>query len=122
MTKIKTFTLCLLMSIPSFISAQQYSLNGIITDIDTNETLIGVTIGIKELPHSGAYSSANGKYNIQLPKGKYTLTVQYLGYENKQIGVVIQKNTTMDIALKSSSTELEEVLERTTMFQVLKPE
>lgn len=109
MTKIKIYTLCVFMSVFSFISAQQYNLNGIITDIDTNETLIGVSIGIRELPQTGAYSSNNGKYSIQLPQGEYTLNVQYLGYENQQLSVALNSNITLHIALKPSATELEEV-------------
>ncbi|MDU1892506.1 MAG: hypothetical protein E6767_17615 [Dysgonomonas sp.] len=66
MTKFKILILYVLINIFSGISAQQYTLSGIVTDADTNETLIGVPITIKELYATGVSSSENGEYNIKL--------------------------------------------------------
>lgn len=109
MIKVKLSIMCLFTNIFLFAWAQQYNLSGIVTDAGTEERLIGVPIGIKELSRTGVSTTDAGKYSIKLPKGKYTLIVQYLGYENQQLNVTLSGHTTLHIALKPSATELKAV-------------
>ena len=55
-------------------------LSGNIRDKKSGETLIGATLYIKELK-TGGVTDVNGNYSVELPKGVYTLSVSYTGYQ-----------------------------------------
>lgn len=90
--------------------AQNYTISGVITEKGTAETLIGVPITVKERSGSGVASDANGKYKLTLPQGNYTLYVDYMGFEKKQIKIALTKNITQNIELEQSSIGLDEVV------------
>jgi len=68
----------------------QTSVEGIVTDAITGESLIGVNIVYA--PGKGVISDINGKYHIDLEKGSYTLTVSYVGYITQTRDVNIVNN------------------------------
>lgn len=90
--------------------AQTYTVNGIITENKTKETLIGVPILIKEMPSYGTASNEDGSYKLSLPKGDYTLVIDYMGYEKKQIKISLTQNIVQNIALSQSSIGLDEIV------------
>ena len=64
----------------TFINAQEkFTLSGIISNINSNETLIGVNIIFPEL-QTGTTTNEYGFYSITLPKGNYNIQVSYLGF------------------------------------------
>lgn len=83
---------------------------GKVTDSESGEGLIGVTILVKELKAKGVITDANGEYRIALPKGNYTLSYNFIGYETINQSVsgsgTVQKNVSMSL----SSSELDEVV------------
>ncbi|GAB6011737.1 TonB-dependent receptor [Viscerimonas tarda] len=89
---------------------QQFTIGGIVKDAETNETLIGVPVGVKGFSGKGIASNEHGFYSISLPKGEYTLSVSYLGYEYKELKISLDKNLTQTILLKPMSVGLEEVV------------
>jgi len=92
--------------------AQDGILKGTIFDGRTQETLIGVSVWIKELS-KGVASDMDGKYNFSLPAGKYTLVVSYLSYATLEItNVEVKKGetTTVDADMKESAQSLSEVV------------
>ena len=56
------------------------TLSGYITDLESNETLIGVNVILPEIQY-GATTNEYGFYSISVPKGIYKLRISYLGYE-----------------------------------------
>ncbi|WP_316793914.1 outer membrane beta-barrel family protein [Pedobacter frigoris] len=53
----------------------------------------------------------NGAFTVsQLKKGKYSLTVSYAGYQSETTDLILSKDTTLLITLKTSSTQLNEVI------------
>jgi len=68
--------------------AQKGSLSGRVKDAKSGEPLIGVNILYGK--GLGAITDINGRYQVQLGYGIYTLTVSYVGYEN------IVKTVTID--------------------------
>ncbi len=86
---------------------------GKITDARTNEGLpaAGVSLQGTQL---GASTDVNGNYVIlNVPPGSYTITVSYVGYQNTKavnVGVSVDYTTTLNVQLKESSVELNEVI------------
>ena len=85
----------------SFATAQtKYTVSGSIKDKKTGELLIGASIKIDEL-NIGTTSNAYGFYSITYPKGNYTLSVNFQGYQlstqringssNQQINIELQQ-------------------------------
>ncbi|KAA6335438.1 hypothetical protein EZS27_016337 [termite gut metagenome] len=96
--------------ISGFLSAQNYTVKGIITDIQTREALTGVSIYIKEQSAKSTVSGDRGEYTLYLPKGTYTFIIHCLGYEERQIPVSLTGNTTQNISLSQSSIKLTEIV------------
>lgn len=77
----------------------QGSVEGVVTDDVTGESLIGVNIVYA--PGKGAVSDMNGYYSINLKDGDYTLTISYVGYvtQTKKVSIVKNKNVKLDVQL-----------------------
>jgi hypothetical protein len=86
-----------------------YTISGYIKDGKTGETLIGATVTIKELPGKGGSSNAYGFYSITLPGGNYTLTAQYMGYQQNPVQIELNRPLKNDFVLNELSVQLNEV-------------
>ena len=80
---VKTYYLLLLLCLINIFTYAQdkVTLSGIVSDADSNETLIGVNIIFPELK-TGATTNEYGFYSITIPKGSYNIVISYLGYQN----------------------------------------
>jgi len=98
-----------LISLYSLSFFGQGSVEGIVTDAVTGETLIGVNIIYA--PGKGVVSDINGYYNIELKNGSYTLQISYVGYvtQNKKI-TIKDKKIKLDIKLKNITLDEVEVV------------
>lgn len=95
--------------VTSLWSQNQYTIKGKITDANTKESLVGVSIGIKEMPSYGIFSNENGDYNLTLNKGNYTLIFRLLGYDSYEQIIDLKKNETLNIHLEPDAFSLTEV-------------
>lgn len=103
-------TIAILILSTSFAFGQLYKIEGTVIDNDTNEPLIGVPIAVKNEPDKGITSDADGKYSISLSKGQHQLTIKYVGYQDANIKLNLDKDVKQDIVLKQSSISLNEVV------------
>ena len=94
--------------VPGF-SQEKVTLSGTITAANSNETIIGANIVIKEIP---AYTSTNeyGFYSITIPKGNYKIEISSIGFQSKEITVDLNKNTKLNVSISENSEELQEVI------------
>lgn len=79
-------------------------IKGRIVDFETSQPLAGASIKIMELK-KGTISNDKGYYHFNdVPPGKYTLQVSYIGYENyqQQIEIKVGKAAVLDIKLRAS--------------------
>lgn len=90
--------------------AQNFTISGNIKDAKNGEDLIGATVRVKELKDKGARSNSYGYYSITVPKGKYTLIYQYLGYEQKEIQMSVEKNITQQVQLTRVERAIKDVV------------
>ncbi len=95
-----------------YASAQQEgSVRGFVYDKNTGEPLMFVNIVVKNTK-KGASTDVNGFFNItNIPAGKQVLVFQYMGYESKEVPVIINPNsiTNKKVYLVSSSIKLKTV-------------
>jgi len=71
------------------IAQNNYTINGVVKDSLSGETLIGVTLKFTASGQSGTSTNAYGFYSYKLSGGEYNLNVSYIGYKsiNKKIKV-----------------------------------
>jgi hypothetical protein len=93
--------------------AQVGKINGVVRDASTNEALIGANV-LLEGTTIGAATNVDGYYVItNVPPGTYSLKASMVGYAPQiitDIRVNIDLTTNIDISLKSSTFETQEVV------------
>ncbi|RYZ99402.1 MAG: TonB-dependent receptor, partial [Sphingobacteriaceae bacterium] len=122
----KLLSSLLALLITSTLSANLFAqstgkITGKIIDQKTSETLIGATVMLQGTT-KGAAANVDGQYALTgVAAGKYTVVVQYVGYQSKAISDVVVKSgdvTNLDIALgESKSQALNEVVIKATYRQ-----
>lgn len=106
--------------IPFISTSQTGVLNGIVTDLKTNQPVIGANI-ILIGTDIGTSSDIDGKYKLEkLSPGIYNIQVSYLGYETiTQSEVEVQgiKPTNINFSMVESSKQLDEIVVKASMFK-----
>ena len=87
------------------------SITGLVTSAETGEPLIGVTVSIKGTP-SGTVTDIDGTFSLDVDEGT-VLIFSYTGFEPQE--VVVGAETTYNIAMKTDTQLLDEVVD----FRVL---
>src|SRR5690606_37336233 len=91
--------------------AQKGSVNGIVTDATTKETIIGGKISLQGTL-SRAATELNGNCRLaEGTPGPYSLLVTDIGYQPETLPLVIEDGETLAVAvaLRSESTQMESV-------------
>lgn len=114
--KANTFFLYLfLLLFPFLATAQTSTLRGVVIDQQSETPLVGATVQLLgNEPAIGAVSDADGAFILKnVPVGRQTLRVSYLGYENQTVPnilVTAGKDVQLDIRLAESFTKMGEVV------------
>ena len=87
--------------------AQEHQISGRVTDAEEGITLPGVNVIVKGDP-IGTTTRSNGTYNLRVPSPTDTLVFSFVGYEEQEIPIAGE--TSVDVALESAVTALEEVV------------
>ncbi len=95
--------LLLIFSLPSY--GQSQTVSGTIKDADKSTPLPGVTVKLVGST-TAAQTNDKGVFTIKATKGQ-TLLVSYIGFETQRVTI---SGTSIDISLKSSVVELDEVV------------
>ncbi len=90
-------------------SQEKITLSGTISDKKNNESLIGVSISIKEIK---AFTTTNeyGFYSLTLPKGEYTISISYVSYETISEKISLTQNLRKNYNLSETGQVLEDVI------------
>lgn len=91
------------------IKIQNFTLTGYLSDQATGEDLISASIAIKGT-NQGVLTNEFGYYALPLTAGKHTIVYSYVGFEQTELELVINKNRIQNIALVTSTTELPAVI------------
>ncbi len=99
---------------PFFLAAQSGVISGRITDLQDEEPLIGVNIFLSNASSTGTVTDAYGRFELELPVGKSTLLISYVGYEKlKQEVEITEEGQNLRLNLKMAPTSM--VLETATV-------
>lgn len=88
---------------------KEITLNGSISDANTNTRLDGVNIYFQDL-NTGTSTDSNGSYSITLPAGKHKIIYTFLGYATTIRQVEVSSDTIYNITLSKSSESLDEII------------
>ena len=109
------FILFFLTALSSF----SQSISGVVIDGEFNEPLPFANVSVKGTT-KGTTTDIDGKYQIKIDPGTYTLSFSFVGYVTVEITeVVVQpnKDTFVEVTLKPSENQLEAVVVKTTLKQ-----
>lgn len=109
----KTFLLLALVLMYSFtLFAQKGSLKGSVTDKNTKEDLVGVTILFKGTT-IGTITNVDGKFELlNVEPGKHVVVVSFVGYSpvETSIDIVTEQTTNLNLELSEDMIGLDEVV------------
>lgn len=86
---------------------KQFKVSGKITDAETGEPLVGVSIVVKGTS-TGISSDQSGNYSLDVPALNSVLVFSYVGYDSREITVA--GKTVIDVALQRNISKLDEVV------------
>lgn len=89
--------------------SQNVTLSGTVANKANNETLIGATVFIQEANIS-VVTNSYGFFSITLPKGDYTVSITYTGYDLLDEKISLQGNTRKNFPMNEASKSLDEVV------------
>ncbi len=89
------------------------TIRGIITDAASGHPISYATVQLSDRPEIGAITDEEGRFTLpDIPVGRHSLRVSFMGYEPaefKEVLVTSAKETSLEIPLRESVTELAEV-------------
>jgi hypothetical protein len=88
---------------------KKYSISGYVKDKGTTETLIGVNV-VAPKAKKGTVSNSYGFYTLQLPEGKHTIEISYVGYETQSFEIDLKSNITRNVKLREETNELSAIV------------
>ena len=91
------------------IAQNKYTMSGYLNDTATGETLVGASIRVKDGSH-GTVSNGYGFYSLTLPEGNYQLVFSYIGYQPKTKSLKLNKNITLNVALRPQNIQGRELI------------
>ena len=98
--------LIFIISVSMVYGQQQITVNGTVTDAETDEPLPGVNIVIQGT-NMGTSTDVDGNYTIEAPPDA-TLIISFVGYQQQTVDINERQN--INVAMEQAITELEEVV------------
>lgn len=103
------FALLLSACIGSLYAQDNFTINGIITDSLSGESLIGVNVKFSMANTYETRTNAYGFYSYKLLPGDYTMSVSYVGYTPLKKDITVRADMQLNISLVASNM-IEEVI------------
>lgn len=107
MQRIFFVIVCIGLSIACY--AQSFTIKGFVKDSKTGEALLFAHC-YDSLSNKVTLTNTEGFYSLTLPKGKIILVASYIGYQSTIQEIILTKDTTIQIELTPSTTELHHVV------------
>lgn len=103
------FLFCCMLFSANALHAQRYTLSGFVSESETGETLVGANVWIKEI-NRGSSTNEYGFFSISLPEGNYTASFTYLGFEQKDLEVELDRDKRVNISMLHSGMVTDEIV------------
>ena len=85
----------------------QTTVKGTVVTYEDNEPIIGASIQVVGASNIGTITDVNGQFTLQVPAGKNTLKITYVGMEPLEVAV---SNKPLRIQLRNDANNLDEVV------------
>lgn len=85
------------------LAQESYTINGVVRDSLSGETLIGVSLKFNGKTQVGTSTNAYGFFSYKLNSGTYDLSVSYVGYKTILKKVTISADTKLDLNMVSDN-------------------
>ena len=103
---------CLSILVVLAASAQSTTVSGTVTDNDTGETLIGLSVYVKD-SNIGTTTDINGQYSLSVEGGLQQIVFSYTGYED--VVKTIEPNGVPKLVLNVKMGEAPSILDVVTV-------
>lgn len=103
-----TIIILITMSL-SVVYSQKYTISGFVREKKTGEDMIGANIYLKELS-KGTTTNNYGFYSLTMTKGEYTLMVSYIGYNDFEKKITLDKDLKINVLLEETAIMGKEVV------------
>src|ERR1700748_1882243 len=101
--------ICMLLFLCSTALAQTRQVTGQVTDKDTKDTLVGVSVLVKATTRR-TQSDVKGRFKIDgVKEGSVVLVVKYIGYKQQEVTVGANQ-ANVDVVLENDAQQLNEVV------------
>ncbi len=91
------------------VSGSKLLIKGEIKDYSTEEAIVGATVFVRETG-DGTATDENGKFNLKVPTGTWSLLIEYIGYQSVLVKLTANDDGNMTIVLNPNPLQLTEVL------------
>lgn len=108
MKNVIVFFVLIILSAIAFAQQKGFKISGYVKDSTTGELLPAASINIKEVK-KGTISNGDGYFSIELPAGRYTIEISYLGYKAITKHVNLNSNINIDFSMPEETEKVEEV-------------
>jgi len=88
-------------------AVSQTTVKGTVVTYEDNEPIIGASIQVVGASNIGTITDVNGQFTLQVPAGKNTLKITYVGMEPLEVAV---SNKPLRIQLRNDANNLDEVV------------
>jgi len=108
---LRFFVILLLLSgTAGIVAAQTLNISGVVSDKNTGEVLPTANVFVVEL-NRGATTNVDGRYEIPVTSGTYTIQVSFIGYRRFSTKVTVaNQNVTLNVAMEASTLNLDELV------------
>ena len=109
--KLQRIGFLLLFCLNSFLiySQEKFTISGTVSNIESNETLIGVNILFPEL-QTGSATNEYGFFSITLPEGTYKVQISFLGFYDLVETINLSEDKVFNYQLSEAIESLGEVI------------
>ena len=90
-------------------SQRNVTLSGYVSDLESDESLIGVSVLLPEL-NTGTITNEYGFFSLTLPAGVYTVQIRYLGFETLTRELSLNEDVNENFELTPQAEVLDEVI------------
>ncbi len=102
--------LTILLAASSPAQTHRFTISGTVKNGETGEALIGATLQVKELKGTGASTNAYGFFSLTIPAGRYTVTVNYIGFRSLADTVTLDRDLARNYSLAPNPVMMEAVV------------
>lgn len=91
-------------------SQTHFTVSGTLHEEKSGEAMIGVTVSVKQMPHTGVVSNAYGFYSLSLKPDLYRLFYRFTGYNDIDTLIELNRNIQLNLTLTEKINQMKEAV------------